>query len=430
MILFADTITKGFKPNQRGVPARTPLFLLASCNQMKITLKKVFHLSALLFWVIMMGFLVERTYLRPLTVIALDEAAEEGLRNGDEWSGIYQQSRKIGYAHSLIRREGEAYHLLQESVLDLLVLNNVQRVRTVINSYTTKNFQLKYFDFSLESPMSSTTIKGVVVGKQLILDITSGGQTRNERISLEQPPYLSPNIKPALVLLGLEPGKRYSFPLFNPATMSMDQATVTVESRERIKVGDAEKTVYKLKEDFQGLQAFTWMTADGDTIKEESPLGYVLVKESMTEARKIDKKGPAVDIIELVMIPSKRIDNAAATRSFKARLSGVSFQGFDLDGDRQRFSTDVIEITVPEPEAGYELPFTGKEQSDSLRSTALIQSDDPRIRDQAAKILGKTARTRGRKKTERLDLCGTREEARRQHPERDRGAEAAGRRLQ
>jgi hypothetical protein len=361
---------------------------------MNITLKKVLHLSVLLVWIVMMGLLVERTYLRPPTVIALDEAAEQGVRTGDEWSGIYQQGRKIGYAHSRILRDGEAYHLLEESVLDLLVLNNVQRVRTVINSYTTKNFQLKYFDFSLQSPMSAMTIKGAVVGKQLILDITSGGQTRNERIALEQPPYLSPNIKPALVLLGLETGKKYSFPLFNPATMNMDRATVSVESRERIKIGDAEKTVYKLKEEFQGLQAFAWMTEDGDILKEESPLGYVLVKETMTEARRIDKKGPAVDILEMVMIPSKRIENAAATRTFKARLSGVSLDGFDLEGHRQRFSGNVVEITVPEPAESYELPYPLTDQAAALGSTALIQSDDPRIRKQAASILGKTALAR------------------------------------
>ena len=32
----------------------------------------------------------------------------------------------------------------------------------------------------------------------------------------------------------------------------MDQATLIVESRERIKVGDQEQTVYKLKEDVSG----------------------------------------------------------------------------------------------------------------------------------------------------------------------------------
>lgn len=348
---------------------------------------KVIKLGVLLLWLTMLGLLVEKNYLRPSNVIALDVISDEGVRTGDEWSGIYQQGRKIGYAHTRITREADTYHLLEESELDLLALGSVQRVRTVINSYTAKNFLLKYFDFTMQSGMSSLEIKGAVVGKKLILDIMTAGQTRTERIRLREAPYLSPNIKPALILLGLEPGRKYRFPLFNPATMNMEDASVAVETRERIKVGDQERTVYKLKETFQGLEAYSWITEDGDTIKEESPLGYVLLKESMTEALKRDKKGPAVDIISLVMISSTRVDDPGQTRYLKARLSGSDLHGFALDGDRQFLKDDFIEIRVPSKPTGYDLPYRGKNLDEALRPSALIQSDDKKIRDQAAKIL-------------------------------------------
>ena len=107
--------------------------------------------------------------------------------------------------------------------MSLLVLGSVQRVKTVINSYTTKNFILKYFDFTMKSGITEIKVKGAVVGKKLLLDIVTGGQVRNERIPLKETPYLSPNIKPALVLLGLEPGKKYRFPIFNPATMKTEE---------------------------------------------------------------------------------------------------------------------------------------------------------------------------------------------------------------
>ena len=106
-------------------------------------------------WLVMLVLLVQRTYLQPTTVIALDIITEEGVRAGDEWFGIYQQSRKIGYAHMRIEPKGNAYHLYEEAELDLLVLGSVQRVRTVINSYTTKNFLLTYFDFAMRSESAS-----------------------------------------------------------------------------------------------------------------------------------------------------------------------------------------------------------------------------------------------------------------------------------
>jgi transglutaminase-like putative cysteine protease len=351
-------------------------------------MNKLVKLSILVFWLVMLALLIERTYLRPSTVIALDAISEEGVRTGDDWFGIYQQGRKIGYAHTRTLREADTYHLFEESELDILALGSVQRVRTVINSYAAKNFQLKYFDFSLTSDLTSMTVKGAVVGKKLLLDITSGGQTRNERIHLAKPPYLSPNIKPALVLLGLERGKRFSFPLFNPATMNTEEATVTVESRERIKVGDQDKTVYKLKESFQGMEAFSWITEEGETLKEESALGYVLLRETRAEALKRDKRGPAVDIISLTMIPSDPIKDWSRVRHLKARLRGAPLKGFQLQSDRQSLSGEVIDVTVQDPAASFTIPYSGADLQEHLRPSALLQSDDPKIKSTAARILG------------------------------------------
>jgi len=272
----------------------------------------------------MLGLLIERTYLRPTQVIAFDVITAEGAHARDEWFGIYQQGRKIGYANTRIVPEAEAYHLYEESQLDILMLGSVQRVKTVINSYATKTYLLKYFDFSLQSGLSSMTIKGAVLGRKMVLDIETGGQSRKEQIMLQEPPYLSPNIKPALILFGLEPGKKYRFPLFNPATMSTEDASITVASSEHIKIGEKEQTVYKLSESFQGMETTSWITQDGETIKEESPLGYILLQESPVEAKKLDKAGPVVDIISLTRIPSDAI--------LPCELSPSSIKGSSTQG--------------------------------------------------------------------------------------------------
>src|SRR3990170_4770286 len=128
---------------------------------------KYFKTSILVFWLVMLALLVERAYIRPSSVIALDVITEEGVRTGDEWFGIYQQGRKIGYAHTRVATESDTYHIFEESELDVLVLGTVQRVKTAINSYTTRNFLLKYFDFSMQSDAASMEIKGAVVKNRL-----------------------------------------------------------------------------------------------------------------------------------------------------------------------------------------------------------------------------------------------------------------------
>ena len=351
-----------------------------------VSVRKLIKITILAFWLVMLGLLVERTYIRPTAVIALDVITEEGVRTGDEWFGIYQQGRKVGYAHTSVAREADAYHITEESELDILALGSVQRVKTVINGYSTKNFLLKYFDFTLTSEMTTMDIKGAVVGKQLVLDIATGGRTRKERVPLIEPPYITSFVKPALLLRGLELGRKYRFPVFNPATMSTEDSSITIESKERIKVGDRDQTVYKLRETYQGMEAVSWITQDGETIKEESPLGFVLLKETMTEALKRDKEGPAVDVIALTMIPSDPIKNSAQVKYLKARLKGVVLKGFQLDGDRQTLTGDTIEIQQDRTPS-YRLPYSEKDRNEYLQPTALIQSDDRRIQEQASKVL-------------------------------------------
>jgi transglutaminase-like putative cysteine protease len=114
---------------------------------------------------------------------------------------------------------------------------------------------------------------------------------------------------------------------------------------------------------------------------------------------KRDKEGPVVDIISLTMIPSDPIKNSQQSKYLKARLKGVILKGFQLDGDRQTLTGDVVEIALdtrdarllgsstPDSKDSYRLPYAEKDRNEYLQPTALIQSDDKRIRDQASKIL-------------------------------------------
>ena len=349
--------------------------------------KRILSAIILLFWFAMLGMLVERTYLRPTSVVALDAATSEGVRPTDEWFGIYQKGRKIGFAHTQIRPEEETYRLTEESELDILALGSVQHVKTVITSFTTKNFLLKYFDFLMQSGATTMTVKGAVLGRKIVLDITTGGSKRTETVVLKDPPYLSPNIKPAVLLAGLEAGKRYRFPVFNPATMGMEEADISVESKETIKIGGGQQTVYKLREAFQGMETTSWINQDGETLKEESALGYVLLKENMSQARNIDQRGPVVDVIEMTMIPSDPVKDSVNVRFLRARLKGVALESFQLDKDRQQQSGEVVQISAESPSSSYRLPCDRSDLRGYLRATALIQSDDRKIIDRTDKIL-------------------------------------------
>jgi transglutaminase-like putative cysteine protease len=108
----------------------------------------------------------------------------------------------------------------------------------------------------------------------------------------------------------------------------------------------------------------------------------------MTEALKRDKRGPAVDIIALTMIPSDPIKDWSRVRHLKARLRGAPLKGFQLQSDRQSLSGEVIDVTVQDPAASFTIPYAGTDLQEYLLPSALIQSDDARIKSTAVRILG------------------------------------------
>ncbi len=127
----------------------------------------------------------------------------------------------------------------------------------------------------------------------------------------------------------------------------------------------------------------------------------MLLKETEAEAVKRDREGPVVDIISLTMIPSGPIQAPAQARYLKARLKGAPLKDFQLDGDRQSLKGDTVEITVDPSQQSYRLPYAQKEEGDYLKPNALIQSDDKRIKEEAAKVL--SGEKDAREATEKLN---------------------------
>jgi transglutaminase-like putative cysteine protease len=87
------------------------------------------------------------------------------------------------------------------------------------------------------------------------------------------------------------------------------------------------------------------------------------------------------------MIPSDPIKDWSRVRHLKVRLKGAQLKGFQLQSDRQSLSGEVIDITVQEPAASFTIPYPGKDLREFLLPSALIQSDDPKIKSTAARIL-------------------------------------------
>jgi transglutaminase-like putative cysteine protease len=151
---------------------------------------------------------------------------------------------------------------------------------------------------------------------------------------------------------------------------------------------------------FSGTRVNSWLDDEGNVVKEESPAGFIFIREPEFKATELAESSSELLSAVAVKIKGEMVD-LAGREEMKYRLTLPTDTEFDkLTSSRQRFEGDVLTVsleTLPEP--GEQAPPC--EDSDQLMiSTPYIQSDADSIIDKSREITG--AITDDREKVEAL----------------------------
>jgi transglutaminase-like putative cysteine protease len=153
------------------------------------------------------------------------------------------------------------------------------------------------------------------------------------------------------------------------------------------------REAFRLRGSFKGIEFSVWLTEKGEVLREESPLGFVLIKE--TEADAIQLRNPSVDIIAQVAVPFN-LKLPYDTKYLRVKLSGINLKLLELDGGGQSLKGDVLEIKKEEIQSSRHrrVAEATKFKVESLKSpeeylmdTMFIQSKDPAIISMAKEIV-------------------------------------------
>lgn len=322
-------------------------------------------------------------------------AAAAGLER-EEWMGLYQNDRKIGYNHSVMQRQDGQYLLQDEMVLRVKLMGESQETRVKLEGRLAPDFSLQSFRLEAFSDFMDLRAEGQFQGHRLKLSVWTAGQELQQEIPLSGRPvlYTTAAFAERLKQAGLETGRRISLPVFEPLTRQSLPVTLVVESEEEVEALGRTQMAFKVRENFQGQEQFFWITAEGEVLKEWHASGLSALRESEYDAlhRGWDAAG-AVDLIAALMVRSNTaILNPREVSYFKARLKGISLEGLDLNSDRQKIQGDTVEVTREEElfRRGYELPWRGAEPELTvyLQADAAVQSEHPEIVRAAREAIG------------------------------------------
>ena len=348
-------------------------------------LTRSLSLLVLAAWALNMGALVHRTRASGVALGA--DLARYG--SSAQWRGIYYRGDKIGFSVGQTRPHGEGYEIREDGRLQMTLLGSPTAVRLTSVVEVDRAFNLKRFRFSLDPGTGATEVSGDLDGRRLRIAVHTPSGDRTEIRDLPEPPALALNLPRSLAARGLRPGQTHHVSVFDPATLHNAPMTLKVQARELVRAAGRPVPAFRVEATFAGIVTRSWITDVGDVVREESPLGLIVVRETPERAQALAVPGTIqTDLLEAAAIvpnPPRRIDDPTAVRRLRLRLEGAeAFAGPDLEGAGQTLAGAVIELRdARELEAGPAEP----DLSRYLAAEALLESDAPEIRSEAEAAL-------------------------------------------
>ncbi|MGH7899739.1 MAG: transglutaminase-like domain-containing protein, partial [Candidatus Binatia bacterium] len=153
---------------------------------------------------------------------------------------------------------------------------------------------------------------------------------------------------------------------------------------------------FRVDEEFRGSKFRLWVEPGGQVVKEEGPLGLVLVREIGARAAMsgVDR-GAGLDVGALAAIPVNRpIDSPRELSELALRVSGAAAHG---GGNlalsfppRQTFAAGRLRIEREDRSelSSYELPARDPGLAADLAATPFLQIEDREVRDASREALG------------------------------------------
>lgn len=336
-------------------------------------------------WLILLVLLLGRelsvTEVKPGEQLALEQAERE------EYQGIYFREQKIGYVVNLYRPgENGVVQVDQQALMRLNVGQTMQQIDLHLQAELNSDATLRRFSFRFTSPFYQMAADGEVHGSRVDFQLTTGSNTIRDSLALASPPLVATARRGYLLAPGLEVGKRLKVPWFDPVSLTAKDSVMEYRGRERVQIGGRVHNLHKFIEDYGGARISLWLSDEGDVMKEESPAGFVFIKEPKFRALELAESSD--ELLAAVAVPvtgtMPALENLARMRY---RLSLPPDETFTLTGGRQRLEGDILtierEVMPSDDDRGSMACADG---GAALAATPYIQSDSKKFTELAGEL--------------------------------------------
>lgn len=320
---------------------------------------------------------------------------------GEGWYRASLLAMPVGYLHSSVTVEDTQRGQLLRAVERMCLRIDFGRGPQEVNATTTTEYGEDLRPDKLRSVQDEfgrvKTVEAVVEDGTIHVR-TEAGNIEREKTLQPGPTFGSELMFSVAAMQGKLPERgHYEFQAFVPELEMLVDFDVSCLGRDRIEVNGQEVEALKVAyaADTIGLHMSSWLTPDGELVRQAVPemMDLVLEKVSEQEALAIASAFTLSDHIPV----SQRMGEAKRLTyvRLKADSSGLPAAQLVPETHLQHVApleAQEAEITVKaeteEGLQGHSMPFRGTELEEFLASTDIIQSDDPAVIAQAREIVG------------------------------------------
>ena len=373
--------------------------------------RRILQVVVLGIWFVAVGWQVRREYFKPELARIAESALS--LAPGVSFYTLEMGGRAIGVATSRLDTIPEGFVLEDFMSIELPALGQTGTAVARTRVELSETLRMRTFDFGLDSEVGTFEAVGSVRGDTVLsVSVDAGSGPEPIEFRLAEPPVFAAALPIRLAVgEGLEVGRRFQVPVFDPSSLStravemrvLEHDTLTFPDSAALQDGRWSPAHYdsvpawKVAEVYGGVQLESWIDEDGRILQASSPLGfsmvrteYELARQALEDARGGDRPVLDSDVILSTAVQSD-VDLGEVENHDELRfvLSGVDLEGFQLDGGRQTLRGDTLIVRREDwaaLDAGYSLPYKRMDLAAELAPEPLIQSDDERIVQKAREI--------------------------------------------
>ena len=307
---------------------------------------------------------------------------------------------KIGFTYQKMERTSSGYRMIVKTVMKVKSEGKDREVASNHTYLLDKNHKPSGFTFMKKMDNHGQYFDGTISNGIANITIRSG-----ENISKRNVPFpeTSEFIETASYIIGkkmLQPGMEFDFDVFMESQLATQKMKVKVVEKTSINHRGKKVAVFKVAVTLASYETFSFISPDGRTLREESPIGFTAIETDKADAISF-KEGvmPFTQMLTFSLIPvTTQLKDADRISKLTLEMNGLSKEGLIPSDSRQKQETvrdksgfrTRIKTTKEVPKSfvnsSARLPVKGMESF--LKPTIDAQSDDPSIIATARKIIG------------------------------------------